>query len=399
MSDDGRLRVELGPRSYDILIGRGLIAEAGRHIAPAAGASRRVVVVTDESVGRLHLPRCRRAWRRAGIAANADHPAAGRADQGLRPSGRALRPAAGRAASSAARLLIALGGGVIGDLTGFAASILLRGIDFVQIPTTLLAQVDSSVGGKTGINTPQGKNLVGAFHQPRLVLADLDVLATLPRREMLAGYAEVVKYGLIGDAAFFDWLEAHGAGLARRRSRRPAPRRRRLAAPPRPRSSARTSARQAAAPCSISATPSAMRWRPNAAMARSCCTARRWPSAWSWPSISRRASGLCPPADAARVGRHLAAVGLPTGAEPSRGRSFTADRLIGHMGHDKKVRRRPHHLRAGPRHRPGLRRQGRRSRPRSRAAGGSGGGMIWDSLIILSAAARARPSSPAPRRR
>jgi 3-dehydroquinate synthase len=109
--------------------------------------------------------------------------------------------------------LVALGGGVVGDLTGFAASVLLRGVDFIQVPTTLLAQVDSSVGGKTGINTRHGKNLVGTFYQPRLVLADTDVLDTLPRRELLAGYAEVAKYGLIDDPAFFDWLEIHGPAV------------------------------------------------------------------------------------------------------------------------------------------------------------------------------------------
>src|SRR5262249_39585867 len=108
-------------------------------------------------------------------------------------------------------MLVALGGGVVGDLTGFAAATLLRGLDFIQVPTTLLAQVDSSVGGKTGINTSVGKNLVGAFHQPRRVLADVGTLATLPPRELRAGYAEIVKYGLIGDAGFFDWLEKNGA--------------------------------------------------------------------------------------------------------------------------------------------------------------------------------------------
>src|SRR5471030_2124066 len=108
-------------------------------------------------------------------------------------------------------LIIALGGGVLGDLTGFAAGVLKRGVGFAQIPTTLLAQVDSSVGGKTAINAPQGKNLIGLFHQPRLVIADTALLATLPGRELRAGYAEVVKYGALGDAEFFDWLEVHGA--------------------------------------------------------------------------------------------------------------------------------------------------------------------------------------------
>src|SRR5690606_5251990 len=111
-------------------------------------------------------------------------------------------------------LVLALGGGVIGDLAGFAAAVLRRGVGYVQVPTTLLAQVDSSVGGKTGVNAPQGKNLIGAFHQPRMVLADTDVLDTLPRRDLLAGYGEVAKYGLLGDEPFFEWLEAHGPALA-----------------------------------------------------------------------------------------------------------------------------------------------------------------------------------------
>ena len=124
-----------------------------------------------------------------------------------------------REASAATTWCIAFGGGVIGDLAGFAAAVLRRGVGFVQVPTTLLAQVDSSVGGKTGINSPQGKNLIGAFHQPRLVLADTELLDTLPERDFLAGYAEVVKYGLLGDAGFFAWLEANGAGAPRRRRR------------------------------------------------------------------------------------------------------------------------------------------------------------------------------------
>ena len=176
--------------------------------------------------------------------------------------------------------LIALGGGVIGDLTGFAAAILLRGIDFIQIPTTLLAQVDSSVGGKTGINAAQGKNLIGAFHQPRLVLADIEVLDTLPRRELLAGYAEVVKYGLINDPAFFAWCEGHGAGIisgeasARRHGDRA-----QLQGQGRDRRRRRARDR-ARGRCSTSATPSAMRWRRSAAIPTTCCMARRSPSAW-----------------------------------------------------------------------------------------------------------------------
>ncbi|SEA52032.1 3-dehydroquinate synthase [Rubrimonas cliftonensis] len=213
MSDAGRetVRVGLGARAYDVLIGPGLIAEAGARLAPLA-RSGRVAVITDETVAALH----------------GEALAAGLAAGGLRAETLALPP--GEATKSMAmlerclgwlldlklgreELVVAFGGGVIGDLAGFAAAVLKRGVAFAQIPTTLLAQVDSSVGGKTGINAPQGKNLIGAFHQPALVLADTAALGTLDPREFLAGYGEVAKYGLLGDADFFAWLEAHGPAL------------------------------------------------------------------------------------------------------------------------------------------------------------------------------------------
>jgi 3-dehydroquinate synthase len=334
MGDDSRLRVELGPRSYDILIGPGLIAEAGRHIGPLL-AERRVFIVTDERVGRHYLPLLQASLEGAGIAAKAI----------LLPPGEQTKDFTHLAELSSRllsqrierkSLLIALGGGVIGDLTGFAASILLRGLDFVQIPTTLLAQVDSSVGGKTGINTPEGKNLVGRFHQPRLVLADLDALTTLPRRELLAGYAEVVKYGLIGDLPFFEWLEGHGAALldgdlaARRHA--------------------------VAVSCAAKAKVVGADEREQAgrallnlghtfghALEAECgygedllhgeAVAIGMVMAFD---LSARL-GLSPAADAARVARHLASVGLPTGLDAIGGRRFAANRLIDHMRRDKKV--------------------------------------------------------------
>src|SRR5499427_3437430 len=211
MGDDSRLRVELGPRSYDILIGPGLIAEAGKHLRPLL-AEPRAFIVTDERVGRHYLPLLQASLEAAGIAAKAVILPAGEQTKDFDHLARlASRLLAERIERKS--LLIALGGGVIGDLTGFAASVLLRGIDFVQIPTTLLAQVDSSVGGKTGINTPQGKNLVGSFHQPVLVLADTAVLDTLSPRQFRSGYAEVAKYGLLGDEAFFTWLETNHADI------------------------------------------------------------------------------------------------------------------------------------------------------------------------------------------
>ena len=167
---------------------------------------------------------CRPCWMRCGKAGIDARPIVmppGEVSKSFAGLETAHRRAAGSWRSTASGLVIALGGGVIGDLTGFAAGVLKRGVAFAQIPTTLLAQVDSSVGGKTAINAPQGKNLIGLFHQPRIVIADTALLATLPRRELLAGYAEVVKYGALGDAQFFEWLEANGRQGAGRRREQP----------------------------------------------------------------------------------------------------------------------------------------------------------------------------------
>lgn len=202
------VRVGLGARGYDIVVGPGILKDAGRYVAPLL-KQRRTVIVSDETVARLHLDVLIAGLRREGITAETVTVPPGEGSKSFA----GLEALIDRLLSLAVErgdVIMALGGGVIGDLTGFAASILRRGVDFIQAPTTLLAQVDSSVGGKTGINTRHGKNLVGAFHQPRLVLADIDALTTLPARELRAGYAEVVKYGLLGDAAFFNWLEAHG---------------------------------------------------------------------------------------------------------------------------------------------------------------------------------------------
>ena len=203
--------VALAARSYPVLIGPGLAARAGAHLAPAL-PSKRCVVVTDENLASLHLPALERSLAETGIAHHTI----------VVPPGEASKSVARWSALVDALLdhkvdrhtaVVALGGGVIGDLAGFAAAATLRGLPFVQIPTSLLAQVDSSVGGKTGINTRHGKNLVGAFHQPLLVLADTDMLATLSIRERRAGYAEIVKAGLIGDAALYEWCESNGRAL------------------------------------------------------------------------------------------------------------------------------------------------------------------------------------------
>jgi 3-dehydroquinate synthase len=206
------VRVDLPGRAYDILIGAGLLKEAGQHIAPFL-RRKRVAIVTDETVAGLHLAALEASLEAAGIAHSALALPAGEATKSWAQFSRTVEWILTEKIERS-DLVIALGGGVIGDLVGFAAAVVRRGVRFVQIPTTLLAQVDSSVGGKTGINTSQGKNLVGAFHQPTLVLADTGILETLPPRDFLAGYGEVLKYGLLGDAAFFGWLEINGRAMA-----------------------------------------------------------------------------------------------------------------------------------------------------------------------------------------
>ena len=206
------VHVALPGRAYDVLIGPGLLAEAGSFIAPLLRRPR-VVVISDETVAALHLETLRSGLAHSGIRMEALSLPPG---EGTKCWAELTRVVDWLLDQKVERndVVIALGGGVIGDLVGFAAAILRRGVRFVQIPTSLLAQVDSSVGGKTGINTRHGKNLVGALHQPALVLADTAVLGTLQPRDFLAGYGEVVKYGLLGDAAFFDWLEQQGLALA-----------------------------------------------------------------------------------------------------------------------------------------------------------------------------------------
>jgi len=203
--------VELGERAYDVRIGEGLIAGAGAAIRPLLTRPR-VAVLTEERVADAHLDALRDGLAAAGIEMSALVLRPGEATKSWADLTRSVEWLLDRRVERR-DIVIAFGGGVIGDLGGFAAAILRRGVRFVQIPTTLLAQVDSSVGGKTGINTRHGKNLVGAFHQPSLVLADTGVLETLSDRDFLAGYGEVVKYGLIGDAGFFAWLEANGPAL------------------------------------------------------------------------------------------------------------------------------------------------------------------------------------------
>lgn len=200
--------VALGERSYDIHVGTRLVERSGALLKPLAHGA--VPVVTDETVAKLHLDRLLTSLRDSGIDARPVLIAPGEASKNFATLESLLRDFL-RMNVDRNGLIVAFGGGVVGDLTGFAAGVLKRGVGYAQIPTTLLAQVDSSVGGKTAVDMPEGKNLVGVFHQPGVVLADTALVRTLPRRELLAGYAEVVKYGALGDTNFFAWLERNGA--------------------------------------------------------------------------------------------------------------------------------------------------------------------------------------------
>ena len=328
------ITVELGERSYDILVAPGSLPRAAEHIG-AWFQRGRAVIVTDSHVAATQLPVLRGALEAMGISS---HPI-------ILPAGEATKSWAQLSAlcDELLRLgiersddIVALGGGVIGDLTGFAASIIKRGCHFIQIPTTLLAQVDSSVGGKTAINTAAGKNLIGAFHQPSFVLIDPDTLDTLPLREVAAGYAEVVKYGLIDNPGFFEWCELHGAAL--------------LSGDSAARSHAITTS--VAAKAAIVAdderetsgrrallnlghtfghaleaeTGYSDRLLHGEAVAAGMALAFRFSAA----------RGLCSDEDAKRVAAHLRSVGLPDGLAAA-GVGASGATLAAHMAHDKKA--------------------------------------------------------------
>jgi len=329
------VRVELGPRSYDIVVGDDVLAGAGATMA-AVLRRPRVVVVTDMNVAELHLETLTRSLSDAGIAAGTVVLPAGEQTKDFAHLEKLLDKVLGFGIDRDTAL-VALGGGVVGDITGFAAATALRGIDFIQVPTTLLAQVDSSVGGKTGINSRHGKNLIGAFHQPRLVLADSRVLRTLPRREMLAGYAEVAKYGLIGDAAFFGWLEGHGADLVE-------------GDPAKIRHAVVESCKAKAAIVAADEREAGARALLN--LGHTFGHALEAETGYGSTLLHGEAvaigmvmafdlsvrMGLCPPEDAARVRRYLAAVGLPTGTNFTNTVLWDPARLLSHMGRDKKVK-------------------------------------------------------------
>ena len=330
-----RLRVALAERAYDIVVGSQLIAVAGREMLPLM-RRRQAVVVTDENVAGHWLAALRDSLVAAGIAEHTIVLPPGEETKDFDHFSRLAEQilACGIERGS---MLVALGGGVVGDLTGFAAATLLRGIDFVQIPTTLLAQVDSSVGGKTGINTSTGKNLIGAFYQPRLVLADTDTLATLPRRELLAGYAETVKYGLIRDAEFFAWCERQGNALCA------------LEADP-IRHAVVTSCRMKAAVVAADEREEGERALLN--FGHTFGHALETETGFSSRLLHGEAValgmvlafdfaaglGLVAIAEGERVRRHFAATGLPTGLADVGLAGILAERLLAHMGRDKKVR-------------------------------------------------------------
>ena len=227
-TDPTTVRVALDARSYDIVISRGLLTSLGARIA-ALRPGAKAYVITDEHVARHYIGAVKASLDQANVAMNGSIVAPGESSKSYRVFEQVCE-AVIAARIERGDLIVALGGGVIGDLAGFVASVLRRGLDYVQVPTTLLADVDSSVGGKTAIDSAHGKNLIGAFHQPILVLVDTALLDTLPEREFRSGYAEVAKYGLLGDAGFFAWLEVelarsvHWRFRARTRHRRELPR-------------------------------------------------------------------------------------------------------------------------------------------------------------------------------
>ena len=328
------VRVELGTRSYDVRIGRGLLARAGEEIAPLLSRPR-VAILTETRVAQAHLETLVAGLGAAGIAAETHALAPGEATKGWRGLTEAVDWLLDVKVERR-DVVIAFGGGVIGDLAGFASAVLRRGVRFVQIPTTLLAQVDSSVGGKTGINTGHGKNLVGAFHQPSLVLADIDVLDTLPPRDFLAGYGEVVKYGLLGDAAFFEWLELNGprlaagdAGLRQHAVRRSVEMKAAIVARDETEEGERALLNLGHTFCHAleAATGYSDRLLHGEGVAIGCALAF---------DLSAR-MGLCPQEEPSRVRAHLRAMGMKTDLADIPGDLPGTEALLGLMAQDKKV--------------------------------------------------------------
>jgi 3-dehydroquinate synthase len=329
------VNVALGERSYEICIGRGLLAALGPKIA-ALRPGAKAAIVSDETVARHHLAAAEASLAAAGIAATAVTVPPGESSKSFPVFERACE-ALIAARIERADLVVALGGGVIGDLAGFAAAVVRRGLDYVQVPTTLLAQVDSSVGGKTAIDSRHGKNLIGAFHQPVLVVADTALLDTLPPREFRAGYAEVAKYGLLGDAAFFAWLEANWrelfAGGAAREHSIAVSCRMKAAIVGRDERETGERALLNLGHTFGHAFEAAAGFSDRLLHGEAIALGMTLAFAFS----ARR--GLIPAAEAERVERHLAAVGLPTRVSQVSGRVPGVDRLMELIAQDKKVKR------------------------------------------------------------
>jgi 3-dehydroquinate synthase len=335
LSTHDLVRINLDDRSYDVLVGDDLLADASRYVAPILNQDR-VFIVTDENVAPRHLDTLEQSLTASGIVCESIVLPAGDQTKSFAHLEKLVGELLSRKIERASTI-IALGGGVIGDLAGFAASITLRGVDYIQIPTSLLAQVDSSVGGKTAINTPSGKNLVGMFYQPRLVLADIAVLDTLPRREFLAGYGEVVKYGLINDPPFFDWLEENGAAL---------------------RDGDRDKRRHAVVKsCQAKADIVAADERETgqrALLNLGHTFGHALEAETGYSDMLLHGEGvaigtvmafdlsirmaLCPSEDIIRIRRHFAAMGLGTDLGHIQGVTWQAENLMAHMARDKKVR-------------------------------------------------------------
>ncbi len=327
--------VALGARAYDIVIGRGLLASLGTRVK-ALRAGAKIAIVSDATVAQHHLSATEAALKSAGIESAAIVVPPGEASKCYATFETVCEQVIA-ARIERGDLVLALGGGVIGDLAGFAAACVRRGIDFVQAPTTLLAQVDSSVGGKTGIDSPQGKNLIGAFHQPILVVADTALLDTLSKREFRAGYAEVAKYGLLGDAAFFAWLEANWQDMF---------------------SGGRAREHAIAVCCRAKAAIVARDERETGerallnlghtfghALEAACGFSERLKHGEAISlgmvlafEFSAR-KGLAGAGEAARARAHLAAVGLPTHMKDVPGGAPPVDQLMGLIAQDKKVKR------------------------------------------------------------
>ncbi|HEX5006323.1 MAG TPA: 3-dehydroquinate synthase [Hyphomonadaceae bacterium] len=339
MNDSGvraKVRVELAERAYDILIGEGLLARAGEKIRPLMKPGRdRVFIVADETVARLHLDTLAKGLGAAGIRFDSVRVPPG---EGSKSFGQLDHVLGALIENGAERddLILAFGGGVVGDLAGLASGLLKRGARFVQIPTTLLAQVDSSVGGKTAINSAAGKNMVGLFHQPVLVLADLDVLDTLPARERSAGLAEVAKYALIDDPKFFDFLEANAAALSGGEKSALA-------------EAVRVSCASKARIVAMDETEKAERALLNLghtfghALERANeyrATLLHGEAVGAGMAMAMRYSvklGLCSGQDAVRSERLLNALGLATRVVNLGGGPYLAGELLAHMAHDKKA--------------------------------------------------------------